>query len=90
VGRYQFGPGRDNRWYPGMSMPAQVPDTSTEREVERIVEVVRQHGTIGRAQLERTLGPRNWGPGRLAAALRTALGQGRPRRVGPSSYRLEH
>jgi MFS family permease len=88
--RYRPGPGRYNRWYPGMSMPAQVPVVSNEREVERIVEVVTQRGTVDRAQLERTLAARYWGPGRFAAALRTALRRGRLRRVGPDRYSLGH
>jgi len=83
--RYRPGPGH-YRWYPGMSMPAQTPLVPLAREVDGLVEAVRQHGTVSRAELERALGARRWGPGRFGEALRTALREGRLRRVGRASY----
>jgi MFS family permease len=83
--RLRPGPG-PQRWYPGMSMPAQAPVVPFEREVGWIVDAVREHGTIDRAELERVLGGRWWGPGRFSAALRLAVREGLLRRVGRTGY----
>jgi hypothetical protein len=81
------GPG-PVRWYPGMSMPAQVPTVGHEREIESIVTVLRARGgATPRADLERLVGARRWGPGRFGAAVGAAVREGRIQRSGRSGYR---
>ena len=69
-------------------MPAQAPVVSVEREAGRIVDAVRERGVASRGELEFALGARRWGPGRFGQALRSAVRDGRLRRVGASRYRL--
>ena len=83
--RLRPGPG-SQRWLPGMSMPAQAPFVSYQREMDWIVDAVRDRGVVDRVELERVLGGRWWGPGRFSAALRLAVRDGLLRRVGRTSY----
>ena len=76
-----------HRWQPGMSMPAARVQVELGSEIERIMRIVHEHpGAIPRRELRRAVGARYWGPGLFDAAVRSALRQGRLRRVGPSSY----
>jgi MFS family permease len=84
--RLRPGPGR-HRWQTGMSMPAARTEVSLDREVARITEAVREHGgVLARAELQRAVEARYWGPGRFDAAVRTALREGRLRRAGAARY----
>jgi MFS family permease len=83
--RLRPGPG-PVRWYPGMSTGAQAPTIGLEREIESIVAVLRARGETRRADLERLVGARRWGPGRFGAGVRAAVGEGRVRRSGRGGY----
>ena len=87
AGRYRPGPGR-YRWYPGMSMPAQAPEVSLDREVARIVDAVREHGTPSAVPSSSARSPRAVG-GRAGSRRRCARPRsGRLRRVGRAGYGL--
>jgi hypothetical protein len=57
-------------------------------EIDQIVEALREvpPGGLRRRDLARRVGARLWGPGRLAAALRQAIGEGRVRKVRYRTY----
>jgi MFS family permease len=92
--RVRPGPGPGSSFYsPGMigtagtaSRYAAVSDEELDREIELLVRALDEQGVTERAQLERLLGARGWGPGRLRAALRAAVGEGRATRRSRSAY----
>ena len=51
-----------------------------------VARALDEHGPCDRAELERILSARHWGPGRLRRALRTAIDEGRCERTGRGSY----
>jgi hypothetical protein len=61
-------------------------DRDLDREVEQLAGVVAEHGVTERAELERRVGGRGWGPGRFLAALRRATEEGRLERVSRTAY----
>ena len=69
-------------------MPVSAPVTEVEftREVERIEQVLAEHGTVERRELARLVGARFWGPGRFPAALREAVLSGRVQRVDRTHF----
>jgi MFS family permease len=87
AGRYR--PGVGSEFYsPGMMGTAGTPsryraaaDRSTDREIDEIGRALEEHGRVSRAELERLVGGRSWGPGRFSAALRIAIDEGRAVRV---------
>jgi len=83
--RYRFGPGRGGG---SRGLPVSAPVTEVEftREVERIEQVLDEHGVTERRELARLVGARFWGPGRFPAALREAVLSGRVRRVDRTHF----
>jgi MFS family permease len=84
--RFRPGPG-SSLYSPGMmgtggtgSRPAARARADLDREISAIAEALRQHGALEREELENLVGGRYWGPGRFAAALRTAIEEGKARR----------
>jgi MFS family permease len=61
-------------------------EEALDREVDIIARAVHERGPIGRDELARTVGAQYWGPGRFRTALRTAVGEGRVRRLAPGTY----
>jgi hypothetical protein len=57
-----------------------------DREVESIGRAVDEGGPVSRADLERLVGGRRWGPGRFGRALDEAVREGRVRQVGRHRY----
>ena len=76
-------------WSPPMiagSYPAD--DLHRGREVQRIVDALRDSEPLSSAELSRRTGGHLWGPGRFRGALRAAVQAGSVRRVAPDRYRL--
>lgn len=61
-----------------------VGDPYADREIERIVAALREHGPLDRDQLADAVRSRSWGPGRFPAALAMAQRRGRVLRRGRS------
>jgi hypothetical protein len=61
-------------------------DAALEREIDMIAHALEQHGPTERRVLANRVGARYWGPGRFAAALREAVGEGRVRRLSRHAY----
>jgi hypothetical protein len=62
-------------------------DEDVDREVEELVRALEAGGgTMRRGALGDAVNCRYWGPGRYRAALRTALEEGRIRKVGRDTY----
>jgi hypothetical protein len=83
--RYRLGPGSGGG---SRGMPVSAPVTEVEftREVERIEQVLSEHGPTERRELARLVGARFWGPGRFPAALREAVLSGRARRIDRTRF----
>jgi len=83
--RYRLGPGRGGG---SRGLPVSAPVTEVEftREVERIEQVLAEHGVTERRELARLVGARFWGPGRFPAALREAVLSGRVQRVDRTHF----
>jgi MFS family permease len=92
--RLRPGPGSGSGYHsPGMlgtAGTASRTDAASDRELDREIELVaralRERGTCDRAELERILSARHWGPGRLRRALRAAIDEGVCERSGRGSY----
>jgi hypothetical protein len=61
-------------------------DRALDREIEEVARALREHGTCDRAELERILSARQWGPGRLRRAIRGAIDEGICERQGRRRY----
>jgi len=61
-------------------------DRYLAREVEMLERAVREQGVLSRRRLGGMVGCRYWGPGRYGRALRTAVREGRIRRVRRGMY----
>jgi MFS family permease len=89
----QFGPRRGpearpypgrRAWAPATMATTQGEDRDIEREVEEMVDVLRDKGPMSRRGLRQALSSRYWGPDRFARALRLAQRRGLIRREGGS------
>jgi MFS family permease len=74
------------RTSPGMPVSEPGPAIGVEREVAIIERALQDGGEASRNELRRRVGARYWGPGRFHAALRSAVLEGRARRVRGSRY----
>jgi hypothetical protein len=90
--RYRPGPGSSFH-SPGMhgtlspaSRLAARAREALDREIDAIMNALREHGPIRREELERLVGGRRWGPGRFRNALRAALEEGRVKQTSPTTY----
>jgi MFS family permease len=90
--RIRPGPG-GSFFSPGMigtagtaSRHAAAADEALDREIEELARLLEEQGEMDRAQLERLLDSRRWGPGRFRGALREAVGEGRAGRVARGRY----
>jgi MFS family permease len=94
TGLRRVRPGPGSSFYsPGMmgtageaTRHAAVSERSLDEEIEAVCAAVDEHGQCERAELERLVGGRAWGPGRFRVALRGAVEDGRVRRVGRGAY----
>jgi MFS family permease len=92
--RFRPGVGSGSRYYsPGMigtagtaSRSAAMAERDLDREMEALQRILDERGPSTRAELATLLGARHWGPGRLRAALREALREGRARRSSGGAY----
>ena len=64
----------------GLDRSVPAPPETLAAEVDAIAETLEQRGPLDRAALATAVGARQWGPGRFATALRTAIRQGRATR----------
>jgi len=84
--RYRPGPGR-TIWSPRMSVSdLSTPPEVLDREIESIAATLADRGPMRASELFAAVGGRYWGPGRFRAALRTAMVEGRARRVSRGTY----
>lgn len=87
--RYRPGPGREV-YAPWMQVSqSSNQDDTLDREIEAITRAVRERGPLTHRDLAMATGARYWGPGRLRAAVREAVSEGRVVRtdrgtVGPA------
>jgi MFS family permease len=91
--RYRPGPSTSAGFYsPGMIGTAyssrERTDQVVDREVERIVAALEEHGPMTRRELAARVGARRWGPGRFGTALRAAQTEGRVRRAHRGVFEL--
>jgi hypothetical protein len=86
--RIQFGPSEVGAgWSPEISSSTpEEEDMYTEREVDLIVNALRDAGEMRRKDLGERIGCKYWGPGRFRRALRLAADRGQIRRVGFGRY----
>jgi MFS family permease len=92
--RFRPGVGSGSRYYsPGMigtagtaSRSAAMAERDLDREMEALERILAERGPSTRAGLATLAGARHWGPGRLRAALREALREGRARRSSSGAY----
>ncbi|HEX3242393.1 MAG TPA: MFS transporter [Solirubrobacterales bacterium] len=77
----RFRPGPARIGSPGMLVSAPLPPAVVEHEVEIIDRALQDHGSANRHELGRRVGARYWGPGRFRSALRTAVAEGRVKRL---------
>lgn len=81
--------GRTGGWSPFLaSSTRDIEDSDLHlvKEVEMLERAVREQGVLSRRELGRLVGCRYWGPGRYGRALRTAVRDGRIRRMRPGMY----
>jgi MFS family permease len=92
----RFAPGPGSTLYsPGMVGTASLSqqqesgvDPDLDQEVETIARTLTSRGPMHRGQLDQAVGARFWDPlhARFRAALRTAIEEGRVRRISPGTY----
>jgi MFS family permease len=93
-GARRFRPGPTGSFYsPGMVGTAGTPtkwsavsDRELDEEVETIDRELAEHGPAEREDLARRVGASEWGPGRYGPALRTAVEEGRAKRLSRNEY----
>ncbi|MFL5842768.1 MAG: MFS transporter [Thermoleophilaceae bacterium] len=85
--RARLGRGATHGWAPLASYSTAIDDELRD-EVEAIVRVLREHGTMARDELKREVNARRWGPGCFARALSEATSAGLVTRVGRNRYAL--
>jgi hypothetical protein len=74
-------------WSPGpLALSGVEPAGLAEREAEAIVAVLRREGPLDAHTLRARVEARLWGPGRFGPALRSAVREGRVRRVGRRTW----
>ena len=74
-------------WSPRpLAVSAVDPADLLERETEAIVTLLRREGPLSTRTLRIRVEARLWGPGRFAPALRSAVRDGRVRRVGRRTW----
>jgi len=69
-------------WAPSMVSSSPWEDTDLDREIEAIVNLLKEQGPLRPAQIRDQLETRFWGPGRLRAALAEARRRGLVKRTG--------
>jgi MFS family permease len=79
-------PGAARIGSPGMPVSAPLAPTAIVREVDMIDRALQDRGSANRRELARRVGARYWGPGRFGVALRTAISQGRVKRLRGGEY----
>jgi MFS family permease len=80
--RLRPGPGSAGVYAPWPSVSSRdVPPEVSAKEVQGIVDYVRDMQPVGDIELHRAIGARRWGPGRFRSAVREAIRQGRIRRT---------
>jgi MFS family permease len=92
--RLRPGPGGGSGYHsPGMlgtagtaSRTDAASDRELDHEIDLLARALDEHGVCDRAELERILAARRWGPRRLRRALRAAIDEGRCERVSRGAY----
>jgi hypothetical protein len=77
---------RRSVWAPQMVTSSPRDDVDLDREIDAIVQLLREKGPLGPTEIRRELETRFWGPGRLRAALAEARRRGLVRRIGRRRY----
>jgi hypothetical protein len=75
-------PRRRSIWAPTMMSSSPWDDTDLDREVEAIVDLLKEKGSLPPSQIRQQLETKFWGPGRLRAALAEARSRGLVRKTG--------
>jgi MFS family permease len=79
--RLRPGPGSAGVYAPWPSVSSRdIPPEVSAKEVQGVVDFVRDMQPVGDIELHRAIGARRWGPGRFRSAVREAIRQGRIRR----------
>jgi hypothetical protein len=81
--------GRSGGWSPflaGSTQDVEASDRYLVREIEALERTLREQGALSRRELGRRVGCSYRGPGRFGRALRTAVRDGRIRRLGRGLY----
>src|SRR5699024_8206344 len=80
--RLRPGPGSAGVYAPWPSVSSRdVPPEVSAKEVQGIIDYVRDLQPVGDVELHRAIGARRWGPGRFRSAVREAIRQGHIRRT---------
>jgi hypothetical protein len=82
----RFRPGPAHLGSFGMPVSAPIAPTEFRREIEIIDRALHDRGSANRRELSRRVGARYWGPGRFRAALRSAIAEGRIKRLRGGEY----
>jgi hypothetical protein len=77
---------RRSVWAPQMVTSSPRDDLDLDREIDAIVQLLREKGPLGPTEIRRELENKLWGPGRLRAALAEARRRGLVRRIGRRRY----
>jgi len=77
---------RRSVWAPQMVTSSPRDDLDLDREIDAIVQLLREKGPLGPTEIRRELETKLWGPGRLHAALAEARRRGLVRRIGRRRY----
>ena len=87
AGLRRWRPGPGSRSYsPFPPPPWELRQEWLDQEVELIERALAEHGELGRQELARRIGARQWGPGRFRNALNEAVAEGAATRVGRDRY----
>ena len=80
--RLRPGPGSAGVYAPWPSVSSRdVPPEVSAKEVQGVIDYVRDLQPVGDVELYRAIGARRWGPGRFRSAVREAIRQGHIRRT---------
>jgi hypothetical protein len=77
---------RRSVWAPQMVTSTARDDVDLDREIDAIVQLLKEKGPLGPTEIRRELETRFWGPGRLRAALAESRRRGLVRRAGRRRY----